>query len=373
MYFTGKITIDPSELTKIEKVKPKKAFKKFMFHLTSGLVHDKEEHETFTAISVLQQLNTALLDVRIDNIVRLSHDDIHIYVDNEGKKGDLKEAFDKYDLTINDAMSTVFEQLSMVLEHQVGSFYYLIEIDINRTHEVAEYPIVMRINGLLKDFKSGSFSSSEKMREKMKSVFTSQESYDTFIREKESEFEAFIGTIEMSIKKFLKVDDVKSEVTKKLIAPNEKLTGREQFKVKSNVSEKRYYDHDPVYYNYYGVSDFLFYSWLWSDMMHDNHIQVQDVQIMNNEGEVLGSIGDEALDSADLSVLDENTSYEDSMADTPSEFNVEHADFSNSDSLSDSSSGGWFDSVFDGGSSSDGGSTCSSCSSCSSCGGCGGA
>ena len=56
MYIENLITIDPSQLTKIEKIKPTKAFRKLLFSLTNGVVADKEEIETFNAISILQQI-----------------------------------------------------------------------------------------------------------------------------------------------------------------------------------------------------------------------------------------------------------------------------------------------------------------------------
>ena len=60
MYLENLITVDPSELTKIEKVKPTKAFKKLLYSLTNGIISDKEERETFNAIAILQQINATL-------------------------------------------------------------------------------------------------------------------------------------------------------------------------------------------------------------------------------------------------------------------------------------------------------------------------
>ena len=45
MYLENLITIDPSQLTKIEKIKPTKAFKKLLFSLTNGIISNKEERE----------------------------------------------------------------------------------------------------------------------------------------------------------------------------------------------------------------------------------------------------------------------------------------------------------------------------------------
>ena len=55
MYFSASLSVDPSQMTHIDKVKPTKAFKKILYYLTAGGLSDKEEVETFTAIAVLQQ------------------------------------------------------------------------------------------------------------------------------------------------------------------------------------------------------------------------------------------------------------------------------------------------------------------------------
>ena len=81
MYFESTIRIDPSQVTSIEKVKPTKAFKRMLYHLTKGGISEKEERETFTAISILQQLNKAFIQQGITNVIRLSHDDIDFYLE----------------------------------------------------------------------------------------------------------------------------------------------------------------------------------------------------------------------------------------------------------------------------------------------------
>ena len=136
MYIENLITIDPSQLTKIEKIKPTKAFRKLLFSLTNGVVADKEEIETFNAISILQQINATFRSLGITNIIKISHDDIIFYLDEEGKENDLKYALDKYEIEINEAMSVHFKTLELVLEHEDDNFKYLIEILINKNHKV---------------------------------------------------------------------------------------------------------------------------------------------------------------------------------------------------------------------------------------------
>ena len=78
MYLSGKLNINPAQLTEIEKIKPHKAFKKILYFITGGSIADKRELETFTAISILQQLNMVFRSMGITNIVRISQDDIDL-------------------------------------------------------------------------------------------------------------------------------------------------------------------------------------------------------------------------------------------------------------------------------------------------------
>ncbi|MFY0650956.1 MAG: hypothetical protein JXQ96_02935 [Cyclobacteriaceae bacterium] len=347
MYFSSKLTIDPSQVTKIEKVKPTKAFKRMMYMMTGGAVADKVEIETFAAVSILQQLYRVLVSSGINNIIRLAQDDIDFYLDTEGKEDDLKEALDKHDLEVNDALSEKFGTLHMVLEHHDNNFSYLMDVKVNRSHDVGEYPIEIVINGLLKDMQAAEGETNESIKAKMKSVFVSQEAYDSYVNQKRSIFESFSDTLQMNIKKFMKVDDVRVEHESKIVLPKDKPVNPKGVARNPNA-------YDPVYHGYYGYDNSFFYGYMWGSMMHDNHVHVHDTYIMNDDGDQVGSIGEEGIDAGDSTIFDPDADYDARMG---SDELME-----NDSSSYDSDGGSWFD----------GGDDSSSCSSCSSCSGCGG-
>ena len=111
MYFTGELGIDPAKMTRINPVKPTKAFARMLFHLSAGGFSEKEEEETFTAVSILQQLNMALRSVGITNIVRLAKDDFDFYFDEEGRDNDLKEAMERFRLETDRYEAELFDSL----------------------------------------------------------------------------------------------------------------------------------------------------------------------------------------------------------------------------------------------------------------------
>ena len=153
MLLTAKLTIDPSEVTKIVKVKPTKVFGKILYRMTLGVISAKEEQETFGALSILQSINRALMNCGVNNIIRLAHDDKDFYLDLEGKKDDLKLAMDKYAENMDQPMDCFYKNLLLICEHEDNEFKYLIEISINKNHSVGDYPIEISISGAMKQFK----------------------------------------------------------------------------------------------------------------------------------------------------------------------------------------------------------------------------
>jgi len=365
MYFNANLSIDPAQLTKIEKVKPQKAFKRILYFLTFGSVTDQEEHETFTAVSILQQLHGVFSGLGINNLVRLSHDDIDFYLDSDGKKDDLKETLDLYDLKINDAMSERFKKLNMVLEHEQNGFKFLINITINRTHSVGIYPIDIFIDGLLQDFSAQSESDADAIKLKMQDIFKDQSSYESYVSMKQAVFNQFIDNIKFQIQKMIRVTDLRQESKSNILIPKEAKEDVHAFKQNYPVNS---HVNSPVYHGYYGFGDSFYYAFLWSSMCHSNHIHVHNTNLVSEQGSVMKEIGNDGIDAGDNSLFDCNEDYNSRLQ----ENNLSYDDSSDSYSeAGDSSSDSWWGGDFsDSSSDSSGGD--SSCSSCSSCGGCGG-
>jgi hypothetical protein len=343
MYFEASITIDPSQVTKIEKVKPTKAFKRMLYHLTKGGIAEKEERETFTAVSILQQLNKAFIQKGVTNVIRLAHDDIDFYLDEQGLEDDLKDAFDAYELKIDHSMSTYFNQLILVLEHEDGSFKYLLETKISKNHKVGDYPIEIKLTGLLK----GVGKSSDRVKKQMSEIFSSQKNYDNYKLEKLHDFTTFIDDFVLCIQKMINVDDVKSDIKTKIVVPKEKITSQKGIK---NNRTSNYYG---VHYGYYGFDDYLLYSMMWSSVGQDYDLSHTDIYYESEEGSELGHLDE--VESAS-SHFDDSTDF-DNRSDL-------FADSEDTSSDKTSSEGSWFDSDSSGDYDSSDSSSCSSCSSC---------
>ncbi len=350
MFYSTSLSVDPSQVTNIRAIPPTKVFKKLLFLLSSGGISEKEEIETLTAISILQQINRACRSIGISNLVRLSKDDVDFYFDEDGRNDDLKEVMDKFEFETDLIESEAFRTLELVLEHEDATFKYLIEINVRRIHKVREYPVELKVNGVLKQFAGGS---EEAVRKNMKSVFASNDAYEAFVNGSRLTFDQFIGNLEMSLRKSIKVDDIRVQSSNKIVRP------RDQDARKGPQGGNRQ-AAEPAFYGYYGYGDAMMYAWLWSSMCHDHNIHVHSTEIVDDTGSTVMSVGEQGFDAGENDVLNPDVPLEESVSDFQ-DSTAEETRNSFEDASFDSDTGG------DSGDDSDGGSSCSSCG-----GGCGG-
>lgn len=365
MYFSGTLSIDPSQITLIQKVKPSKMFAKLLYNLTFGNLSEKQEHETFTAVSILQQLNMAFRSININNIIRLSVNNYDFYLDTEGVQDDLKKAMLEFELKIDDIESKTFENIQLVLEHTDDSFNYIIDISIERKHKVGVYPINILINAVLNDFKLEENETRSDLEERMRVIFSNQNTYNNFILSKKVEFNHFIDKLEIAIRKFIKIDNIIKNVSTKLIRPKEKIESKTQIP-SSKTGE-------PIFWGYYGFSDMLFYSFLWSNLCYNHNIYVNDCYIVDQYSNDIMHIGENGFFAGVSNTLNDSEPFElpqtgdiEYYANNEYQSELEGAEVIGINDTIDTETYDWLGTGLD----NDSSSTCSSCSSCSSCGGC---
>ena len=374
MYFDATVTVDPSQLTKIVPVKPTKIFAKLANVLSGGLTSKQQEHETFTAVAVLQQLNMVLRAVGVDDIVRIAKDDVVFYEDTEGQQGDLREALDEFVQRSADDDQQLFQTLTLVLQHSKSGVDYLIDLQINRTHAVGEHPIRLAINAFPAELNAR--GDENRVRTAMKDVFRTQEDYDAFTMKYVGLVESFVAEIEAAFNQHMHVDAVHTAVRRKIVRPNG-LVGSRQDMLRSRADSAS----DPAFHDYHGHSDAFFYAWLWADHCHAHNIHCHDCVLMDESGKEHTSIGDVGVDAGSSQLMNVDTRLESTnstqgaIAEVATEADV------NLDAVSSGgdSGGGWFSSLMNsvgdmsfGGDSSCGGSSCGGSSCGGGCGGCGG-
>jgi len=378
MYMNGYIDIDPSHLTQVRR-KPTKGFKRFAEILTLGLLSEKEEQETFTAVAILQEINVALRSLNVTDVVRFTKDDVVIYDDEESRDPDDMKIVLQGLSRQSGPGQAVFESLALMLEHHLAEITLIIEIRIRRTHHVGGFPIQIAVNGLASEFQNQ--SSGQSLDDRLEQVFADEESYKATEAKLREQFDNFMSQLEWAVRQKMSIEDMRRNSFLKIVRPNgpngpsrpetaSAFAGNDTTPTASSYT-------DPVFQRYQSTSDSFAYCYLWSSMMHSHGTHVSDARIVDEQGSPLMTVGDAGFNAADSTALDPEIPFAESDA---SEFAEVDSDFSLDpnkssgffgDEASDGSS--WLDSFsfgdgggFDGGDSGgDGGA--SSCG-----GGCGG-
>jgi len=342
MYFRGKLSIDPAQLTKLERVAPTPGFKKILHDLTGGQFSRQHEVETFKAINILQQLHGSFTAIGVNNIIRLTHDDIDIYHDTKGELNDLEFAMDKYQIEIDHSMSSHFKSLSLVLEHEDETFKYLIEISISKIHQPQEYPIEILISGMLKEFSLAPGKSKEELKARMEKHFEDQESYNMFITTKKLAFEQFLESIRFESMKRIKVDDIKMDIKTRMVISKDK-------KKQEPVQTEAQPEYQGTPYGYFGFGELLIYGWLWSELTFDHNMHISDMDLVSTDGDFLSSIGAEGIDAADASIMDYNQDFDARIEDLDAAEGLDGGGMEDIDLGDTETSRGWLDGVFEDG------------------------
>lgn len=306
MYFHGTLSIDPSAITDIQIAKPTKAFGKMLHYLTAGLASEKEERETFTAVSILQQLNRAFHSLGIGNIVRLAKDDVDLYLDTAGREDDLKEAMATLD-DRSEANQGLFDSLRLVLEHEDESLKYLIEAHILRVHKVGEHPIRVTVNGLMKELRSVYYSedadkTQPDVRDRLGDHFESQETYDGYVSVQKGHFDSFLDRIEEALRSQIDVETIQSSSESRIIRPSKPVQEGDRWAAT--------HDSEPVYADYYGVDDYFFYAWIWSDMAHQRDVYCHNCSVVDEQGHTVFEVGDDGFHAGESNAMNPNSEFE---------------------------------------------------------------
>ncbi len=302
MYLSGILEIDPAQETEIKKIKSSSFFGKILDLVSFGHAGRKQETETFTAVSILEQINAGLNAIGVNNIIRLAVDDYDYYYDDSGQEADLEEALTHFKERVDPIESELFDTIFMVFEHEVNSLKILIEVRINRKHKVGEYPITIICNAVVKDFKADENTDGDFIKKKMSGIFSNQQEYDYYLERQKKIFDEFLDKLEYSIRKYIRTDDIRKFSSVKIIRPKTKIKDKKQIK----HSRSKH----PIYFGYYGWDDYFYYSWLWTDLLYDNNLYTHNVSIVDEQGNDVLQIGENGFNAAESDTLNTEAPFE---------------------------------------------------------------
>ena len=307
MYLHASIGIDPSKLTELTQVKPTRVFAKLFYYLTAGLVGEQREVETFTAVSILQQLNMAMRSQGVTNIVRLAVDGLDLYLDEEGRPDDIDEAMKRVEVharTTQDTELANFGRIVLVLEHEIEHLRLLIQAEVDRVHPPDEFPILVRVDGLMNDFKLSFGESTKGLRARMAPSFRDQDRYDALVANRMGEFEDFVNALADAIGQQIHSDELTTKLERRLIRPKDRLESPEDLRGCYDDS------HDDLLYGYYGFDDAFMYAWLWSSLSHDHGVHIREVSVIDEAGRTILDVGPDGFDAGSVTTLDPDAAFE---------------------------------------------------------------
>ncbi len=277
MFFCSKIEIDPSQITEIKYTGNAGLFSQFLNAIKGS---EKVEKETFSAMAILEKLYNGLTELGLTNVIRLAIDDFDYFFDSESNKDDLKDAMVAVKQHLDPTSSNLFSNIFLVVEESREGIKYIIEFRIQRTHKVGEYPIKIHVNALFDDLKINVNDEQEKeinlLKQKLSTIFESNESYNSYINGKFVAYERFVKNLFFQLGKFIEVDAIKHITDKRLIRPS---------KLIENPSEVEFHSKSfSIFYGYPETTEYIFYAWLWCQYCYENSINLRNVKLVDSHG-----------------------------------------------------------------------------------------
>ena len=301
MFYTTTIQIDPTQITQIKNVSTDSFFKSLLNLVSLGNKDTKYEQETFTAVSIMQQIKSGLTAAGIDNVIKLAVDNHDYYLDSDNQENDLEFAFSNLKFKIDPLGSKLFENINLVMEYLDSDFKYYIDINIYRKHKINEYPIKIKVIGLFKEFGLNERVSLSGIKQKLEFLFTETEYLNTFVNSKKLEFNKFINNLYYHLGKFIEVDAIKKDTIGCIVRPNSANYTIDEIKNKPIYTK--------VLDDYLGLYNYSLYLWYWSEMLHKSNINIYNVIIVDEDGNIVVKIGQVGFLTGNYSMLNPNTNF----------------------------------------------------------------
>jgi len=187
------------------------------------------------------------------------------------------------------------------LEHEKESLKHVIEISIKRKHKVGEYPLIINVSSLVADLKIDKNLDRTGLESKMKKIFESQESYNAFVSEKQFLFDKFLSMLELGVRKFIKIDNVKRSSQLNIIRPSGKKAVLEPDKSHYGTS---------AYFDMYNLKDYFFYTMLWSSLSFSNNLYLNNFFLVDEYGSNVMGVGSEGFHAGNSDTMNPDAAFE---------------------------------------------------------------
>ncbi|MEE3371138.1 MAG: hypothetical protein VX346_17530 [Planctomycetota bacterium] len=302
MYLQARITVDPSAATQLVQTRPTKGFGRLAGVLSKGLKSPEEEQETFSALTILQQLFIVLRSLGVNDIVRISKDREVLFDDVTGKPDDLKPALEQTIKNLGRQQLQVFNSLTLALLHNTRDQTYLLQLRVHRTHAVGEHPLQLVVNAFPRALAVDEDEDESVVARKLSAVFQDQSRYDGFVAQQRKALVGFLQKIQKTFRDRMQVDAVKVTTSVRIVRPNSRVSTIAEIPLATHNSEV-----DPAFSGCFGTGAAFFYAWLWVDLCQQQSIRCSNCLVVDANGVPLETLDGEGVEAGSYWLFNLNT------------------------------------------------------------------
>lgn len=301
MYFNANIEIDPKYAEKSVSFENSGLMNKILRLVGAGSGKNMVAKESYTALSVLQNIYNGLSDSGVSNLIWLTVDEMDYYIDELGEDDDLKKGVEIVKETIDPVTSEYFDHIHLVSEHTDEILKYLIDIHIDRRHKVSEWPIKLRVIAVFKDLMLKEGETKDSLVSRMEYIFSEEANYEDYVSTRKQHFEDFLDRLEDNLIKYIAADGIKRNTTRNIIRPKRTIERKYQMK-QGDIAH-------PLYFDYKGLKKYFFYCWHWGEQCHRFGLYLQNTVIVDEKGCDVATIKEIGVSAGESDTLNPQTSF----------------------------------------------------------------
>lgn len=201
MFLTATLSLNPSSGTEFD---------------TDHSGDELKEHETFTTGRILQQLALTMRDAGITNAALLSHDGDVLFQDDFDQTDDLTAALRSLAGKTEGEARRDFDTLRLVLERKGELLHIVVDIRVERVHDIDAPPVVIALGAFLRTFYTDDMLSPELLR-MFDPIFEEQSGYDDVCAASQTEFDQLVNVLQSACCERMELDEIEVDSAMRII------------------------------------------------------------------------------------------------------------------------------------------------------------
>lgn len=215
MYLVGQVVLDLKGGT-VQLRPPANFFGGVANLLTQHSWETRDQMETYKLLSLTQSANRALMNMGVNDVVRVAVGNEVVYEDLELRADD----FDAAIRALEDRLQQGFNpdpcsEFDLILRYQDDVLTYVIDLDFVREHHVGEHPLAITVTAVpveLRREQGVDRNANDTYEARIAPLFASQEAFDTAQERWKQQLEGFLDRIAEHFRTNLGISQVSKDV-----------------------------------------------------------------------------------------------------------------------------------------------------------------